>query len=137
LPSDWSPRKNSQARVNKYKYHIESIYALARHHGFEAAFFVQPVPVIGKVLTPEEQKFVKGRHYGKLYQSTTTELLKLNEKGIFVSSLLDIFADEATQVYKDRIHLRARGNERMAQVIGDQIAEKWGFERTSARNLLD
>ena len=137
FPPDWSPEKISQARVNKYKYHIESIYALARQHGFEAAFFVQPMPIFGKVLTPEEQKFAKGNRYGDLYQSTTAELLKLNEKGIFVSSLQDIFADEEARVYRDKIHLLARGNERMAQVIGDQIAESWGFERTNARNLLD
>jgi hypothetical protein len=136
LPSDWSADQKLAFNLAQYRKYIRSIEALARLHTAKTAYFIQPVPVIGKVLTDHEKRVLHSPDYGPLYQRMADDLLGLSMEGVPIFSLLDVFIDERATLYHDHIHAKLDLNSdspayrMMAAAMAGRLGEAWGLERT-------
>jgi lysophospholipase L1-like esterase len=135
LSADWTAEEKFTFNIDQYRKYLRSILALAGPHRAQVAFFIQPVPAIGKVLTDEEKRVVGPLDYGPLYQRMADALLELANERVPVFSLLNVFAEERNTLYQDPIHMNlppgnARGYRIMAAAMADRIAEAWGLTRT-------
>ena len=104
----------------------------ARDFGIKSMFFLQPVPAVDKVLTPEERRGTPDTGYGKRYVEVVRHLLALRERNIEVHSLLDLFKDEKETIYSDDIHpkrelMDSRGYSLMAARMAHEMASTWGW----------
>ena len=101
----------------------------------KSAYFLQPAPAWGKVLTDEEKRVVGDLSYGPLYRRIVAGMLTLRERGLAVFDLGDIFANEKGRIYADHIHYwrdaksESPGNRLMASRIAAQLAETWGLQK--------
>lgn len=136
LPDDWDAGQKFQFNMEQYRKYIRAIETLARSYASRTAYFVQPAPAIGKVLTEEEKRGAGSLDYGPLYRRMTNGLLELAKDGVPIFSLLDVFANERRTMYADHAHLRigrdfdSPGYRIMADAMAQRLAESWGLERT-------
>jgi hypothetical protein len=133
--SSWTSEEKAAFNIHQYRKYMRSMLALAKPHGAYSAFFIQPAPAIGKVLTDEERRVVGPLDYGPLYRRMADALLELANEQIPVFSLLDVFAEERDTLYQDHIHMNtppgnARGYRIMAAAMADRIGESWRLTRT-------
>lgn len=135
LPKGWTEQQNCDFNMGQYLKFIRSIDALAKVNDAKCAFFVQPCPAIGKVLTEEEKRVVGPVDYADVYQSMTDKLLALRSEGIAVESLLDVFANESSTIYRDVCHCHGKGNgyQLMADAIASKAAEMWSLSPVASR----
>jgi len=102
----------------------------------QTAFFVQPVPAIGKALTDEERRVAGNLDYGPLYLRMTEGLLELSKEGIPIFSLLDVFADQHRTLYSDAFHLKfeagaeSPGLRILAAAVAQHIGAAWKLPRS-------
>jgi hypothetical protein len=133
LPAGWDAERAYQFNVGQYRKYIRAMADMMAPR--KAAFFVQPVPALGKALTAEERAVSGDLSYGELYQRMTNDLVAVRSEGVDVFSLLDVFASEAGTIYADSIHfarqegLESRGNRIVAKEIARRIAKAWQIER--------
>ena len=105
--------------------------AIARDRGIRSAYFIQPIPAVGKRLTPEERAVVGDLSYAPLYRRMVDEMLGLRAERVPIFSLLDVFADVETALYDDSIHLKrnergeSMGYQLMATAIARRLADVW------------
>ncbi len=118
-----------------YKKYIRLMAGMARQMNLKQAFFIQPVPAIGKTLTEEERAVVGDLSYRDLYQSMTNKLLALREEQIPVYSLLDVFVDYKESIYRDPCHFveygprrETKGNRLIAERIVSILEDDWGLK---------
>jgi hypothetical protein len=134
LPEDWSEEKRVQWAIEQYKKYIRALNAIARDRGVLAAFFIQPVPAIGKRLTPQERQVVGNLGYAARYQQMTDSLLALRGDGLRMFSLLDVFRGVEASLYVDHAHLAqdergdSVGYRMMAEEMARRLAESWGLK---------
>ncbi len=136
LPREWSPEKKSSFNMELYKKYIRLMAGMARQMNLKQAFFIQPVPAIGKTLTEEERAVVGDLSYRDLYQNMTNKLLALREEQIPVYSLLDVFVDCEESIYRDPCHFiesgprrETKGNRLIAERIASLLEEEWDLKR--------
>jgi hypothetical protein len=115
------------------------IDAVAARLGVRAAYFIQPVPAIGKPLAPEEARVVGDLSYTDSYARMTAALVALNGEGIPVFSLLDVFSEVREPIYADHIHCindpqtgESRGFRMMAERMADILEAQWQLRRRAA-----
>jgi hypothetical protein len=145
LDDQWDPEKRRAWQIGQYKKYLRITKRIADEFGLLSAFFIQPVPAISKALTEEEKRIVGDLGYRDLYASMVDELVSLNDQGIPVVSLLDVFADHEGTLYEDPIHLASegptgegRGYRIMADRIADHLEALWGLaHRGRSAALLD
>jgi hypothetical protein len=104
LPKEWDSEQRFKWNTEQYKKYIRIINYVAERIEIKTAHFIQPVPAIGKELTTEERKVVGDLSYGDKYLRMTNELLNLQNDGINIFSLLNIYEDVKEHVYGDVIH---------------------------------
>ena len=138
IDGQWDREKRRSWKIQQYKKYIRITKSIADEFGVLSAFFIQPVPAISKALTDEEQEVVGDLDYRDLYEWMVDELTGLNDEGIPVVSLLDIFADHEGPLYQDPIHLisdsqtgESVGYRIMAERIADHLEALWRLERRS------
>lgn len=135
LPEEWGERKRFEWSIGQYKKYIRAMDAVAAKMNIVTAYFVQPVPAIEKKLTREERAVVGDLGYKEKYASMTRQLLKLNDQGIPVFSLLDLFKDRAVTIYADHAHFRREptgeslGYRLMAERIAKILERTWDLKR--------
>jgi hypothetical protein len=131
LPASWTPAEREAWQIDQYRKYIRSMSALADEHGVLSAHFIQPVPAIGKPLSPEERRVVGDLSYVTVYETMTSALLTLTRREIAVFSLLDVFDGDERTLYGDPIHLLREsdggspGYEAMAQRIASHLGDAW------------
>jgi hypothetical protein len=120
-------------QLAQWRKYIEIMDLTAKSHGVKAMFFLQPVPAVGKTLTEDEKRATPDASYGERYQRIVRDLEALNQGGIAVRSLLDVFAGETGTIYADWIHAlqqpdgESRGYRLMADRMAHDMAEGWGL----------
>src|SRR6476646_3412547 len=141
LPAEWKPEQRIAFNIEQYRKYARIIDAVAKAEGVRAAFFVQPVPAIGKELTEEERRVVGDLGYAALYTRLANALLEAQADGLQVFSLIDVFRDRHDTIYGDPIHFAhdgqtsdSRGNRLVAAAMADRLASIWSFERTCPAN---
>jgi hypothetical protein len=133
LPPRWDEDRRIQAALEQYKKYVRSMNAIGRDRKIRTAYFIQPVPAIGKRLTQDERAVVGDLSYGPVYRRMSDALLSLRSEGIPIFSLLGIFAGVEGPLYDDPIHLKrdARGESAgyrlMAERIAHALAATWGL----------
>jgi len=116
------------------KYH-RGIEAVAREFGVKSAYFLQPVPAIGKRLTEAEKRVVGDTSYVETYRRIVAGMMTLRQNGLAIYDLGDIFNDEPSDIYDDGIHFkRTKGNDSpgyriMATRVAQNLAEAWKLQR--------
>jgi len=135
LPSDITDSATTYMdwQTAQYAKYIRVMDVTARDFGIKSMFFLQPVPAVGKVLTPEESRATPDRRYGERYVEIVRRLLILRERNIQVRSLLDVFKDEKETIYSDDIHpkrdlMDSRGYALMAARMAQEMAGTWGWQ---------
>jgi len=137
LPEDWSKEEKIQYNVEQYKKYIKVMDAVADKLKIQRAFFVQPVPAIGKKLTSNEKSKVGDLGYGGVYKYMAGSVLGLSSEGVPVYSLLDIYSDFEGDIYSDDIHsYSADGYENpgykiMTEKVASVLAQSWGLKLKS------
>ncbi len=106
LPKDIydDPSKLMTRQIAQYRKYIRIMDMTARHYNVKSMFFLQPVPAVDKPLTEEEKRATPDMAYGQRYIRIVHDLEALNEGGIAVRSLLDIYANVKETIYADSIH---------------------------------
>jgi hypothetical protein len=131
LPPEWDREKQIESAIAQYRKYIRSMNAIARDRNIRSAYFIQPVPAIGKRLTVDERTVVGDLGYGPLYRRMTDALLDLRRERIPIFSMLDIFAGVEDTLYDDPIHLKfdnrgeSLGYQLMAERMAATLAEVW------------
>jgi len=141
-PKDWNMDKRFDYNCKLYKKYILSIHAIAGYFGLKDAFFIQPVPVLYKKLTPMEKKnstWAVGREYGKDYQRMINSLLELKNVDIPIYSIAEVFKDIDEEIYADDIHCYVRdekspGNKIISEAIVEHLAKEWNLKNKSSGN---
>jgi hypothetical protein len=118
-----------------YQKYLRATEALARDYNIKSAYFVQPAPAYGKVLTEEEKRVVGDLAYGPIYRKMVAGLLTLRQRNMAMYDLGDVFANVQETIYADHIHYwrdaagESPGNRMMAARIAELLAETWGLQK--------
>ncbi len=119
-----------------YQKYERGIEAIAKDNGVKSAYFLQPAPAYGKVLTEEEKKDAGDLSYGELYRRIVTGMMTLKDKGLPIYDLGDILKDEKERLYADHIHFmrdpktgESQGYRLMASRMAEKIADTWGLQK--------
>ena len=139
LPEDWSQEERDQFSRDQYKKYILMMDCMARRMDLKAAFFLQPVPAVGKKLTAEEKAVVGRTDYGEGYSKLVQEILELRRQQVPVFSLLDAFDNCEETLYADPIHCKrdgpghgSRGYSILAERIAKELEREWGLKPKTA-----
>jgi hypothetical protein len=131
FPADWDHEKRLQFNEEVYRRSFLMVDAVADRLGVLNAHFLQPVPAIGKDLTPAETQVVGNVSYGRDYQAFVDRLMRLRDEGVPMFSLIDLYRDWKGPIYRDEIHQEAQseGYRFMADAIARRVAEEWKVPR--------
>ncbi len=125
-------------QLGLYQKYMRGIEVLAKDYNVKTAYFLQPTPTYGKVLTEDEKKIVGDLSYGPIYRRMVAGILTLRERGMAVFDLGDLLQDEKGTIYADHIHFfrvltpenygESSGYRLMATRVGRLLAETWGLK---------
>ena len=79
------------------------LYAIAKEQGIKSAYFLQPAPPYGKVLTEQEKQAVGDLSYGPMYRRMVAGMMTLRDRGLPIFDLGDLLKDEKGTFYADAI----------------------------------
>ena len=122
-------------QLGLYQKYLRLAWAVARDNGVKSAFFLQPVPAWGKVLTEDEKRVAGDLSYRDLYRRMVAAMMTLGERGLAIYDLGDVFADQKGTIYADQIHyawdgnLESLGNRLVAARMGELLAQSWDLRR--------
>ncbi len=122
-------------QLGLYQKYLRATEALARDYDIKSAYFIQPAPAYGKVLTEEEKRVVGDLAYGSMYRKMVAGLMTLRQRNMAMYDLGDIFASVKETIYADHIHYwrddagESPGNRLMAARIAEQLAQTWGLQK--------
>ena len=122
-------------QLGLYQKYVRGIEAVARDYDVKTAYFLQPSPAWGKVLTEEEKRIVGDVSYRDLYRKIVAGMMTLRERKLPIFDLGDVFADEKGTIYSDHIHFardgmaESPGNRLVAARMGQLLAETWALQR--------
>lgn len=108
--------------------HIQHMNEICLAQNLEPLFLLQPIPEIGKQLTPEEQSYMEPE-YAEIrkegYVLLGKYLEKLQSKNICSEDLTGVFEKETGDIYTDIIHFQDKGCKIVANAIFDLILKRW------------
>ena len=131
-----SPDLEFAVQLALYQKYERGIDAIAKDNGVKSAYFLQPIPRYGKVLTESEKERIGGgMANGEVYRRLVAGMMTLRDKGLPIYDLGDLLKDEKDTFYSDYIHfVRDRktgvspGYRLMAARMGQLLAETWGLK---------
>ena len=129
------PNRLFDVQLALYQKYMRAEQVVAADNKVKTAYFLQPIPAWGKVLTEEEKRVVGDLSYGELYRRIVAGILTLRPQGLPIYDLGDVFANEKGTIYADHIHYwrdaanESPGNRLVAARIGELLAETWGLQR--------
>ncbi len=134
LPHDWNGEESFRYNLEQYRKYIRLMHVMAKGAGRRDAFFLQPVPAIGKTLTREEQRLVGDLGYRDTYIRMKNEILALREEGIPVHDLGKVFAGTTDTIYADAIHCKqygdlneSKGYQLMSEAVMAVLEKEWNL----------
>jgi len=123
-------------QLGLYQKYVRGIEVIAHDYDVKTAYFLQPAPAWGKVLTEEEKRTAGDLSYRDLYRKIVAGMMTLRDRKLPIYDLGDVFADEKGTIYADHIHYlreaftaESRGNRLIATRMGQLLAETWGLQR--------
>lgn len=122
-------------QLGLYQKYLRMTEAVARDNGVKSAFFLQPVPAWGKVLTEDEKRVVGDLAYRDLYRRMVAGMMTLAERGLPIHDLGDVFANQKGTIYGDPVHYLtdtdgvSPGDRLVAARICELLAQDWGLQR--------
>ena len=123
-------------QLSLYQKYERAIEAVAKDNGIKTAYFLQPVPAYGKVLTDEEKKNAGDLAYGELYRRIVAGMMTLKDKGLPIYDLGDVVKGHSETLYADHIHFyrkfptgESEGYTIMAKAMAEKLAETWGLQK--------
>ncbi len=131
---DENPERQFEFQLDLYRKYFRATQALAKDYGVKSAFFLQPVPAWGKVLTEQEKRVVGDISYGGLYRRLVGGMMVLREHGLAIYDLGDVFQNRPETIYTDQIHYYSDtdgvspGNRMVAARVAALLAESWGLQ---------
>jgi len=127
LPSDWPMEQCFQFNMGQYRKYIRLMHGMSGTLGIKDAYFIQPVPRLGKTLTEEELRVIGKTTDPEFYARVADSLLVLRDEQVPVVPLLDCFENTPEAVYVDAVHCNAEGYRIMAERIAGECARLWGL----------
>ena len=122
-------------QLGLYQKYMRAEQVVATDNKVKTAYFLQPIPAYGKVLTEEEKRVVGDLSYGDLYRRIVAGILTLRPQGLPIYDLGDVFVNQKETIYADHIHYwrdaanESPGNRLVAARMGELLAETWGLQR--------
>jgi hypothetical protein len=123
-------------QLSLYQKYERGIEAIAKDNGIKTAYFLQPVPAYGKVLTEEEKKNAGDLAYGELYRRIVAGMMTLKDKGLPIYDLGDVVQSHSETLYADHIHFyrkyptgESAGYQIMAERMAATLAQTWGLQK--------
>lgn len=129
FPKDFPEGDRAAFNLERYAHYIRLMSAIAHDLGAKSLHLIQPVPSIGKPLTPEERQVAGDLSKAAAYSQMTSRLLELNREKIPVISLLDTFDEVDQPIYIDDIHVNATGARLLQQRVLALMESQWGLKR--------
>jgi hypothetical protein len=129
------PEREFAVQLALYQKYLRATEAIARDYNLKSAYFLQPAPAYGKVLTEDEKRVVGDLGYRDIYRKMVGGLMTLRERGLPIYDLGEIFAGEKGTIYADHIHYwrdeksESPGNRLIAARMAAQMAETWGLQK--------
>jgi hypothetical protein len=124
--------------MEQYRKYIRAMHNASGKLGIQSAFFIQPVPAIGKRLTEAEELAVGNMDYRDVYLLMATGLLALREEGVPIHELLHVFSETSEAIYADQIHCirygdrdESMGYRLMSEKIASILETEWGLKMKS------
>jgi hypothetical protein len=121
-------------QLGLYQKYTRAIEAIAKEQGIKSAYFLQPVPPYGKVLTEQEKQTAGDISYGPMYRRMVAGMMTLRDRGLPIFDLGDLLKDEKGNVYADDVHFirdkngASPGYRLMAARVAQILAETWGLK---------
>ncbi len=122
-------------QLDLYQKYTRAIEAIAKDQGVKSAYFLQPVPPYGKVLTEQEKQSVGDISYGPVYRKVVAGMMTLRDRGLPIYDLGDLLKDEKGTFYADDVHFirdkdsgESPGYRMMAARVAKNLAETWGLK---------
>ena len=121
-------------QLGLYRKYTRAIEVVAKDNAIKTAYFLQPVPAYGKVLTEEEKKVAGDLSYANMYRKMIAGMMTLRERGLAIYDLGDLLKDEKGTFYADDIHFfrdkdrDSPGYRLMAVRVAQLLAETWGLK---------
>lgn len=121
-------------QLGLYQKYTRAIEAIARDNDVKSAYFLQPVPAWGKILTEEEKRNAGDLGYRDIYRKIVAGMLTLRDRGLAIYDLGDLLKGESRTIYADTIHFirdqngESRGYRLMAARIAQLLAETWDLK---------
>ena len=123
-------------QLSLYQKYERGIEAIAKDNGIKTAYFLQPVPAYGKILTEEEKKVAGDLAYGELYRRIVAGMMTLKDKGLPIFDLGDVVQGHSETLYADHIHFyrklptgESEGYRIMATSMAQKLAATWGLQK--------
>jgi hypothetical protein len=88
------PEREFAVQLALYQKYLRATEAIARDYNLKSAYFLQPAPAYGKVLTEDEKRVVGDLGYRDIYRKMVGGLMTLRERGLPIYDLGEIFAGE-------------------------------------------
>ena len=132
LPAEWSLEKRRNFHIDEYRKYVLIMNAISNQLNIKFAFFIQPVPAIGKKLTQEELKSAGNlSSYKNDYLLMESNLLSLRNKDVPIFSLTNIYSDYEETLYIDPVHQKenSEGYVIMAKHIIEILEREWGLQK--------
>ena len=123
----WKYKKSELENINidEFKYknlisHWKNFIASSNSNGAESIIIIQPVPQLFKNLSDTEKQITNHRDYRKIFLRMSEEAKKLRvNENLMIYDFLNIFQKYNESIYKDAMHINAKGNEIMALNLKD------------------
>jgi len=122
-------------QLGLYQKYTRAIEAVAKDNAIKTAYFLQPVPPYGKVLTEQEKANAGDLRYGPMYRKIVDGMMTLRDRGLAMYDLGDLLKDEKGTIYADDIHFirdkytgESPGYRLMAARMAQLLAEAWGLK---------
>ncbi len=135
LPADWDPARRIDWSQKQYRKYILAMESMAHDSHLLSAYFIQPVPAIGKTLTEKEKSVVGDLSYASTYQGMVDSLLTLRGRGVPIFNLLDVFQDSRQTLYSDEMHLvhegdgESEGYRMLAERMAAELGRTWKLNK--------
>ena len=125
-----------EVQLDLYRKYMRAIEAVARDNGVRTAYFLQPIPGWGKVLSEDEKRMVGANADARVFRRMVAGLMTLRDRGLAVHDLGDLLQNVPETIYADDIHFyrdpknsESKGYRMMAARIGGLLAEDWKLDR--------
>ena len=121
-------------QLELYQKYVRATEAVAHEFQLKTAYFIQPVPTIGKILTDEEKRAIGDSNYTEVYRRLVAGMMKLRDRGLPMFDLTDLLVDEKGTFYEDGIHFRhtaggdSPGYRLMAARMARDLGELWKLQ---------